>query len=98
MKSEIPFTPDQLKAMFASYASGASLEAVGFEFGISKSAVLRRMQNAGIPRRRKGSPLRKKDLTKAAVIRELLAEGVSRDEICHRLGIHLRTYYRRLKG
>lgn len=98
MKCLIPFTDAQLQYMFACYAKGASLEAIGLEFGVSKMVVLRRMKDAGIPRRRRGSPLRKKDLSKAEEIRKLLAQGIKKAEICERLSICVRTYYRRLQA
>lgn len=96
MNGPIEFTDHQLQAMAASYRAGASLDAVGLEFGISKTAVVRRLSAMGVERRPVGFPPGTRSRAKGDEARRLLASGLSKQEIARKMHVCLRTVYRHL--
>lgn len=54
MSVTIPFTQEQLEALADSYKSGWTLEKLSARYGISQSAVSRRLKAAGVEIRAQG--------------------------------------------
>lgn len=98
MNGPIPFTDEQLKAMCESYKSGSTIYAISAEYGISSTAVRDRLVAAKVKIRPRGSRKGKRDPKAAEAIHALRRAGLTIDEVCHKLGICERTYYRRIKA
>lgn len=98
MSGPIPFTKEQLKSMCDAYKSGSTIYAISMEYGISSTAVRDRLVAAKVKIRPRGSRKGKRDPKAAEAIRALRKAGLTVDEVCHKLGICERTYYRRIKA
>jgi predicted DNA binding protein len=83
----IPFTPKQLIQLKASYEAGETTEQLGKRYGISKSAVRRRLIDLGVTFRRKGKVLLVTDAVKrkASTMRR---RGVKWKEVGEKLGVN----------
>lgn len=98
MNGPIEFTRDQLLKMCRSYRAGASLEALSMEYGISKTAVSRRLKSHGVKIRPRGAPLGGRSNAAKDVILKLLEKGNTLHQIAERLSVTVRTVYRRLES
>lgn len=98
MKNEIPFSESQLADMAASYKAGASLEAVGLEFGVTKTVVARRLEQMGVKRRPVGCPIGSRTTEKSAEAKRLFAEGFGPKQIASKMHVCLRSAYRYLEN
>ena len=98
MNGPIPFSDDQLRDMCKSYILGASLDAVSLEFGISKSAVSRRLKAAKVKMRPRGAPAGGYRCATKQRVMALLSEGKRPKEIAKILSVHVRTVYRRINA
>lgn len=98
MNGPIPFTKEQLNSMCDSYRAGSTIYAISMEYGISSTAVRDRLVAAKVKIRPRGSRKGKRDPKAAEAIHALRQAGLTIDEVCHKLGICERTYYRRIKA
>lgn len=98
MNGPIEFTREQLLHMCRSYRAGASLESLGLEFGISKTAVARRLRAHNVKLRPRGSPLGGRSQAAKEIVLRLLAKGKTIQEIADALSVTVRTIYRRLQS
>jgi len=98
MNGPIEFTREQLLQMCRSYRAGASLEALGMEYGISKTAVSRRLKAHGVKLRPRGSPLGGRSSAAKDAILKLLEKGKTLQQIAEYMSVTVRTIYRRLES
>lgn len=56
MQVVIPFTPEQLADMLARYQRNEGMETIGEKFGISRTAVRKRLVEMGAELRTRGRP------------------------------------------
>lgn len=98
MKGKIPFTDEQLAAMKVSYIVGASLEALGFEFGVDKMVVSRRLKWMGVQLRPRGCPIGHRKPSERQRAKDLFAGGMNKHQISKEMHVCLRTVYRYLES
>lgn len=91
------FSDKQIRKLCASYEAGATIDALGAEYGISPSAVKYRLHAAGVRIRGKGPVRRGRNEMLVGQITALRAMGWTIDQTCGKLGISPTTYYRVLK-
>lgn len=91
------FSDEQIRQLCASYEAGATIDALGAEYGISPSAVKYRLHAAGVRIRGKGPVRRGRNEMLAGQISALRAMGWTIGQTCGKLGISPTTYYRVLK-
>jgi hypothetical protein len=98
MRGKIEFTDEQLAGMKVSYLVGASLEALSFEYGVSKMVIWRRLKGMGVKLRPVGCPTgnRKPEIRRQA--KDMLAAGHRKQDIAKALHVGLRTVYRYLEA
>lgn len=98
MNGPIEFTREQILHMCRSYRAGASLDKLSAEFGISTTAVAKRLRENGVKIRPCGAPAGgRSGKTKDAILK-LLVKGETIQQIADRLSITVRTVYRRLEA
>lgn len=90
------FSDQQIERLCASYEAGATIDALGIEFGISPTAVRYRLTAAGVRIRRKGPVRQGCNKMLADQIAGLRAKGWTIAQICGKLGMSPTTYYRRV--
>lgn len=98
MNGPIPFTREQLLHMCRSYKAGASLDALALEFGISKTAVSRRLRANNVKLRPRGCPAGGRSQAAKEVVLKLFENGKTIHEIAEALSVTVRTIYRRLEA
>lgn len=98
MNGPIEFTREQLLHMCRSYRASASLEALGEEFGISKTAVSRRLRAHNVKLRPRGAPMGGRSQAAKEIVLRLLARGKTIQEVADALSVTVRTVYRRLQS
>lgn len=86
----IPFTPTQLIQFKASYEAGETTEQLGKRYGISKSAVRRRLAGLGVTFRRKGKALLVTDAVKRKASR-MRRRGVTWKKVGEKLGVNYQS-------
>lgn len=91
------FSDEQVQQLCASYEAGATIDALGAEYGISPSAVKYRLHAAGVRIRGKGPVRRGRNEMLVGQITALRAMGWTIEQTCGKLGISPTTYYRVLK-
>lgn len=91
------FSDQQIEQLCASYEAGATIDALGAEYGISASAVKYRLHAAGVRIRGKGPVPRGRNEMLTGQITALRAMGWTIEQTCGKLGISPTTYYRVLK-
>lgn len=92
------FSDQQIEQLCASYEAGATIDALGAEYGISPSAVKYRLNAGGVRIRGKGPVRRGRNAVLVEQIKKLRGEGWSIEQTCGKLGISPTTYYRHLKA
>lgn len=98
MNGPIEFTREQLLHMCRSYKAGASLDALAAEFGISKTAVARRLKANNVKLRPRGAPPGGRSQAAKEIILKMLEKGKTIHEIAAALSVTVRTIYRRLEA
>lgn len=98
MNGPIEFTREQLLNMCRSYRAGASLESLAMEYGISKTAVSRRLKAHGVKLRPRGAPLGGRPSAAKEAILKLLEKGKTIQQIADFMSVTVRTVYRRLEA
>lgn len=98
MNGPIEFTREQLLNMCRSYRSGASLESLAMEYGISKTAVSRRLKAHGVKLRPRGAPLGGRSSAAREAILKLLEKGKTIQQVADFMSVTVRTVYRRLES
>lgn len=98
MNGPIEFTREQLLNMCRSYRAGASLEALSMEYGISKTAVSRRLKAHGVKLRPRGAPLGGGSSSAKEAILKLLEKGKTIQQIADFMSVNVSTVSRRLES
>lgn len=98
MNGPIEFTREQLLHMCRSYRAGASLDALSLEFGISKTAVSRRLRANNVKLRPQGCPPGGRSQAAKEIVLQMFAKGKTIHEIAAALNVTIQTIYRRLQA
>lgn len=92
------FSDEQIQRLCASYKAGATIDALGAEYGISAEAVRYRLRANGVKIRPKGPARLTRNEMLLGQINALKAMGWTIAQICGKLGMSPTTFYRRLSA
>jgi transposase-like protein len=96
MRIAIKFELKQERALCSSYVSGASIESLAFEYGVSTTVIRRILKMNEIQFRPRGAPKSKVNPTTVAKAKSLRSMGLTIDRASCVMGVSERTYRRLL--
>lgn len=96
MRIAIKFELKQERALCNSYVSGASIESLAFEYGVSTTVIRRILKTNEIQFRPRGAPKSKVNPTTVAKAKSLRSMGLTIDRASCVMGVSERTYRRLL--